>query len=464
VHKSGEGHIDEVQTYFGMRCIEKVRINGRQQILLNGAPVFMFGPLDQGFWPDGVYTAPTDAALKSDLEVMKQLGFNAVRKHIKVEPARWYHHADRLALLVWQDMPSANSYDAPPSGRPPVDQRAFETQLRAMIDNLENHPSIVMWVVFNEGQGQHETARLVSIVGDLDPSRLVNQASGGRHEGVGDVYDQHPYPAPRAYESPASQAFALGEYGGIGLKVGDGNPWQAQGWGYTNAQNAEELENLYAQYADLLRGFKDQNGLTGAIYTQITDVEIEVNGLLTYDRRLKIDPQWIAKANRFEWAGPLFTSLVPTSETASPLYRYTFRDPGDDWMRPDADTSHWRQGPGGFGTRDTPGIGKLGVEWNTSDIWLRRTFELPALSQEQIDRFVLRLHHDEDVEVYVNGVRALKKDGFESRYVLAPISAEGRAALKPGAVNVITVHCRQTQGGQYIDVGLGVLEPNRPGN
>jgi hypothetical protein len=457
--------VDEVDSYFGMRSIEMARVDGKQQLLLNGKPIFMYGPLDQGFWPDGCYTAPTDNALKSDLEVTKELGFNTVRKHIKVEPARWYYHADRLGLLVWQDMPSANSYDEPPGGRPEIDRQAYETQLKAMIDKLENHPAIVMWIVFNESQGKHDTQKLVQLVRRLDPSRLVNEDSGfqghgGPYQGFGDLFDCHPYPAPQAFKGPDSKAFVLGEYGGIGLKVGK-NPWQAKGWGYTTTQTAEELENLYANYADLLRQFKERNGLNAAIYTQLTDVEIEINGLLTYDRQLKVDPKWIAKANHFEWAGPTYESLVPTSETTSQEYQYTLTEPGADWMKIDADTSNWENGQGGFGTRETPGIGKIGTEWGTRDIWLRRTFDLPALSEAQLKRLVLRLFHDEDVEVYINGELALKKEGFVSSYTQLPLSAESKKALKLGARNLIALHCRQTRGGQFIDVGLGVVNDER---
>ena len=460
--------VDEVGSYFGMRSVGLETIDGKTMLMLNGKPCFMFGPLDQGFWPDGVYTAPTDAALAYDLEVTKQLGFNATRKHIKVEPARWYYHADRLGLLVWQDMPSANSYDTPPGGRPDVDKTAYETELRAMVHHLKNHPSIVMWVVFNESQGKHDTGKLVNIVRSLDPTRLVNEDSGfqdhgGNFQGVGDLYDLHPYPAPRRYQAPAGKALSLGEYGGIGLKFGDNNPWQAKGWGYTTTENSRDLEDLYAQYVGLLKRFRDEDGLTSAIYTQITDVEIEINGLLTYDRILKVDPQWIAKANRFEWLGPVYSPIVADSRSESQEYEYTFQRPDPGWTAPEADTSSgWRKGPGGFGTRETPGIGRIGTRWNSSDIWLRRTFDLPDLTPQQLERLVFHLHHDEDVRIYLNGVPVLQKEGFVSGYTTIPFTEQAKRALKPGATNVMAIHCRQSIGGQYIDVGIGELDPGRP--
>ena len=457
--------VDEVGSYFGMRSVGMARIDGDVRLLLNGKPYFMFGPLDQGFWPDGCYTAPTDEALRYDLEVTRELGFNTTRKHIKVEPARWYYHADKLGLLVWQDMPSINSYDAEkvPGGSPELDREAYRTQLAAMIDHLENHPSIVMWVIFNESQGKHDTEELVKLVRRADPTRIVNEDSGYFHsyEAHGDMDDRHPYPAPRLFPRHEDKAFALGEYGGIGLKIGDNNPWQEQGWGYTNTSSSEELENLYAQYADTLRGFRDEHGLTSAIYTQITDVEIEINGLLTYDRQLKVDPKWIAKANRFEWAGPVYTPIINNSQDGTPDYLYTFDKPGDDWMQPDADTRGWHRSRGGLGTQMTPGIGRIGKEWNGSDVWLRRSFRLPELRDEQLDQLVLHLYHDEDAKVYINGVPALEREGFVTTYTQYPISDEAREALKPGEENVIAIHCRQTTGGQYVDVGMGTIDPGR---
>ncbi|HOB31736.1 MAG TPA: glycoside hydrolase family 2 TIM barrel-domain containing protein, partial [Verrucomicrobiota bacterium] len=162
-------------------------------MLLNDEFVFQFGPLDQGFWPDGIYTAPTDDALKSDIEQTKLLGFNMIRKHIKVEPARWYYWADRLGVLVWQDMPSLNSYTGNPQ---PIDKPQFQTELARMVRHHWNHPSIISWVIFNESQGQHDTAALVDMVKAMDPSRLVNEASGGSFTGSGDILDWHSYPNP----------------------------------------------------------------------------------------------------------------------------------------------------------------------------------------------------------------------------------------------------------------------------
>jgi len=195
---------DTVSSYFGMRKVSLKVVNGVPEIYLNNRPYFEMGPLDQGFWPDGIYTAPTDAALAFDLQQEKALGFNMVRKHIKVEPQRWYYWADKLGLLVWQDTPSCNSYTGNPTP-PPVDANQFISELTRMVQTHWNCPAIIMWDIFNEAQGQENTsggvgqtntAYLAKLVKTLDPSRLVNQASGGNYYGVGDVLDNHSYPAP----------------------------------------------------------------------------------------------------------------------------------------------------------------------------------------------------------------------------------------------------------------------------
>ena len=467
VERDGET-VDEVGSYFGMRSVSMKEVDGSMRLTLNGEPIFHFGPLDQGFWPDGVYTAPTDEALRFDLEATKALGFNMTRKHIKVEPARWYYHADQLGLMVWQDMPSINSYDANdvPSGFPEIDKAAFERELRAMIDALENHPSIVMWVIYNESQGQHDTAKYVELVESLDPSRLVNQASGGRHEGVGDIYDHHPYPAPRLFDHPDDMAFVLGEYGGIGLKASENNPWQSRGWGYTTTEDGEELENLYASYADMIKGLRDDHDLAAAVYTQITDVEIEINGLLTYDRQYKVDPEWIAKANRFEWAGATYETVLPVSSEEPQEWRYTFRDPGGLWMRTDYDDSDWQTGLGIFGdanaTRNFDERGwTVNTEWTGERIWLRKEFEVGDLSPEQIDRLVIRSIHDDDLRVFVNGILAFDEPGARDRYEYRRLSEMARKSIVPNGTNVLAVHCVETGGDQQVDVGLSIMDPNR---
>ncbi|WP_207549831.1 PA14 domain-containing protein [Thermostaphylospora chromogena] len=296
--RDGRRVVETVRSYFGMRTISVGQVDGTTRILLNGEPVFHMGPLDQGFWPDGIFTAPTDEALRFDLEETKRLGFNMTRKHVKVEPDRWYYHADRLGLLVWQDMPSM-------AGSPDEAERAqFETELREVVDQHFNSPSVVMWVPFNEGWGQYDQARIADLVKSWDPSRLVNNMSGVNccgavDGGNGDVVDSHIYPGPGTPVPPsATRASVLGEYGGLAMPV-IGHTWSGGGWGYATEPDPEALTSRYADMSRELNRLRQCNGLSAAVYTQITDVETEVNGLLTYDRAItKPDVKRIRDANR----------------------------------------------------------------------------------------------------------------------------------------------------------------------
>ncbi len=284
---------DEASSYFGMRKSSLVRDSaGVLRFGLNGEPVFQFGPLDQGFWPDGLYTHPTDEALKYDIEMTKKLGYNMARKHVKVEPARWYYWCDKLGLLVWQDMPSGDRYIKPEEAditRTPESSKQFDVELKALIDTHYNHPSIVLWVPFNEGWGQFDTARVTDWIKDYDPSRLVISASGWSDRGTGDAHDIHAYPGPKAPPNSETRAAVLGEYGGLGLPVPK-HTWQDEkNWGYRSYKSQPELQAAYLALIEELEPLVKQ-GLAAAVYTQTTDVEIEVNGLMSYDREvLKFD-------------------------------------------------------------------------------------------------------------------------------------------------------------------------------
>jgi hypothetical protein len=448
----GDRTIDEVGSYFGMRKIEIGDAgDGVKRMLLNGKFVFELGPLDQGFWPDGIYTPPSEAALKNDIQTIKALGFNMIRKHIKVEPARWYYWTDHLGLLVWQDMPSPNSYT---EHTPPVDKPEFESELTRMVHNLQNVPSIIMWDIFNEGQGQHDTQKYVTIVKRMDPTRLVNQASGGDYKEVGDVYDLHSYPSPNAPAPSDYQALVCGEYGGIAFRV-PGHMWRATGGGYIDVPDPGDLVDLYSEFTYRLKDLRDHHGLSAAVYTQITDVETEVNGLLTYDRVPKMDIATIAKANHFEIPPVVYTPVINTSETDEQDWRYTTDRPANDnWMKKNFDDRAWAEGKGGFGSPGTPNIGQLGTEWRSDDIWIRRTFNPGPLTPDQIKALRLRVYHDEDVEVYINGILAYHAGGFNGRYENMKMTPEGLRAIVPNAENVLAVHCHQTVGGQYVDVGI----------
>jgi hypothetical protein len=445
---------DVVQSYFGMRKISIGKDDkGITRLLLNNTFVFQYGPLDQGFWPDGLYTAPTDEALKYDIEITKKLGFNMTRKHVKVEPERWYYWCDKLGLLVWQDMPSG---DRSIGGNDPDIQRSlesarqYELELKNMIAGLRNHPSIVMWVVFNEGWGQFDTPRIVKMTRTLDPTRLVNSASGWTDRGVGDVHDLHAYPGPASPKPETNRAAVLGEYGGLGLGV-DGHSWTGKIWGYQGTKNSADLTRRYERLAARVWTLKDDPGLSAAVYTQITDVETEGNGLLTYDRAvIKVDLERVKAVNSGDLSRvPQMKVIVPTSQKKGIAWRYTAARPTADWVKPAFDDSAWQEGPAGFGTKGTPGA-IVRTEWKTHDIWLRREFTLP---EGKFSDLHLVIHHDDDAEVYINGILAAKLPGYVTDYVEVLIRKEARAALKAGT-NHFAVHCHQNAGGQYIDVGL----------
>ncbi len=314
--------VDVVESYFGAREVGIAEDEeGVTRLILNGEPVFHLGLLDQGWWPDGLYTAPTAEALAFDIEATRRMGFNTIRKHVKVEPARWYWHADRLGLLVWQDMPSgdggANRYQqillqawdifsASMDGkfqrelsRSPASAEYFREELSAMIDYLESFPSVVAWVPFNEAWGQFDTDNILAEVSRRDPSRLVDGPSGWLDFGTGDIRDLHVYDQELEFvdELPAGRALVYGEFGGLGLPLKNHLSVES-GWGYTGFENAKAYEAAYVELLSLIESYVPR-GLTGAIYTQTTDVESEINGLMTYDRRkFKISPERLAEINR----------------------------------------------------------------------------------------------------------------------------------------------------------------------
>ncbi|GAA3358369.1 glycoside hydrolase family 2 [Saccharopolyspora gregorii] len=293
--------VDEVGSYAGMRSIGLVDDEqGRPRLALNGKILFQHGPLDQGYWPDGIFTAPTDEALRFDLEQTKELGFNMVRKHIKVEPARWYYHADQLGLLVWQDIPALVN------GQTPGDEAKanFEAEAADIVDQLHNSPSIVTWVPFNEGWGEFDTARVAEQVEAQDPTRLVNPASGVNccdslpDTGAGHIYDDHTYVGPGAPDVTGDRASVDGEYGGLGL-VEDGHLWPGEPSSYEIVDTRADLTRRYQEVHDDLVRIIGEKGLSASVYTQTTDVENEVNGFFTYDRQiLKPDLEAVRAANR----------------------------------------------------------------------------------------------------------------------------------------------------------------------
>jgi hypothetical protein len=293
VVRGAAGTVDSVGSYFGMRTVSNgTDRSGFRRIALNGQPVFQLGPLDQGWWPDGLYTAPTDSALRFDIDMMKRLGFNMVRKHIKVEPERWYWYADHLGLAVWQDMPSG--WNDTPEAR-----AEFEREMREMLAERHNHPSIVVWVPFNEKWGQFDTRRIVSVIEATDSSRLVNDVSGWQHENAGDIIDVHRYQGPQAMRGENGRIAVVGEFGGLGYKEA-GHAWAGDAWGYGGLfPDRDALADRYDLLVKRLYHDRDTHGIGAGVYTQLTDVEVELNGFFTYDRAiLKFDTARTAATNR----------------------------------------------------------------------------------------------------------------------------------------------------------------------
>lgn len=293
--------VDCVKSYAALRKFSKERdAMGHLRMTLNGKPIFMYGPLDQGWWPDGLYTAPTDEALKSDIILTKELGFNTIRKHIKVEPARWYYHCDCLGIIVWQDMPCLALYEGNAKGGmwgrnninggsdSPVtkeEKNTYYKEWKEIMDALKFFPSIGVWVPFNEAWGQFDTEKVAEWTANYDPTRLINAASGGNLRLCGDILDIHNYPAPAMPFYSSDFVVVLGEYGGIGYPVKEHLWWNKRNWGYIQFNNTDEVTAEYVKYATMLKEFIPQ-GMAAAIYTQTTDVEGEVNGFVTYDRKV----------------------------------------------------------------------------------------------------------------------------------------------------------------------------------
>ena len=280
---------DEVTSYAGMRKISLgVSDDGFTRIFLNNEFVWQNGPLDQGFWPDGLYTPPSDEAMKYDLEMLKKMGFNMLRKHVKVENRRFYYHTDRMGMLVWQDMPSGDEYiwgDRPDISKTDADSAILINELTAMILTKFNHPSIVMWVIYNEGWGQYKTPEVTDYAMALDTTRLVNSASGWTDRGTGHVLDIHHYPEPVSPAPEKERAIVLGEFGGLGLPVPE-HTWEQKNWGYEKMGDSAALMQKYTDFYALVRDMVTAKGLSASVYTQTTDVETETNGLLTYDRKV----------------------------------------------------------------------------------------------------------------------------------------------------------------------------------
>ena len=452
---------DKVSGYFGMRKFSRGMADGHPCILLNNQPLYLYGPLDQGWWPDGLLTPPSYEAMVYDLQVMKEFGMNMVRKHIKLENDLWFEWCDRNGLVVWQDMPSGCGNGA--IGNLEYAMENFYRENEALINATRHHPCIGAWVVWNEGWGQFpergmaHTRRAVNgvINANHDPGRFVHAVTGWVDVEMGDFIDVHSYPAPNAATNPVNERVAsCGEFGGINLFIQD-HMWAGSDVNYTTVEDAETYANLYNRYTDRLQELQREKGLWMSVYTQITDVEQECNGIMTYDRKvLKVTPaqkaamrENILRTIHYRYNNAT-TIVAAGDENSSIQWKYTTSEPAADWFTPDFNASGWTTGTAGFG-----GGGR--TAWSSSDIWIRRTFRINNFDASRLADLRLWLFHDEDAEIYINGTLATKVTGYNTRYELWPLLPEGLQALRTdGSDNVIAIHCKQTTGGQFIDCGL----------
>lgn len=463
--KKGEKTLDEVGSYFGMRKISLgTDDRGFTRLFLNNEPYFQYGPLDQGWWPDGLYTAPTDAALKYDIEVTKDMGFNMLRKHVKVEPARFYYHCDQMGILVWQDMPSGfakgelrvGPADPNDADRPHESAQQFEKELTSMMNMLHNHPSIVVWVPFNEGWGQYEAQRINELVATHDPSRLTNPTSGWTDRDVGHIFDAHLYPGPGMEIVSKDRATVLGEFGGLGLPVGGHLWWQKRNWGYRTYQSKEELHTNYQTLMGGMEGLLSM-GLSAAIYTQTTDVEGEVNGLMTYDREIvKFDPETMRNfaSNLYSFEGKAEVWL-PSSEYRPQLWQYTDQNPGTNWPRIPLDETAWKHGNGPFGGGDNIALPK-GTTWTEGNLWIRRTFKLDQLPSDL--RAMVYHARGTKAEIFLNGRSMLTLENGRGGRHYTHMNLSSYANLLTSGQNVLEVKLSTDEQKPSFDIGLYSIE------
>ena len=431
--------LDNVNSYFGMRKVSIGSEGGFNKIFLNNKFLFEIGTLDQGFWPDGIYTAPTDEALKFDIAQIKAHGFNFIRKHIKVEPDRWYYWCDKLGIMVWQDMPSANSYMSRGFTRPPIDTLAYKREFTRLVESHWSFPSIIMWVAFNESQGQHNTPELVKMVKELDQSRLVNQASGGTSVGVGDILDVHSYPEPNfPVPTVPNQALVCGEFGGLTYRY-PGHEYDApHSHGYLDIKSIEGLVGTYSGLVTELINMKNNKGLSAAVYTETSDVETEVNGWLTYDRLLKVDPAKL-KAINDKLTGNATVNLVEVLPVAQKWKLTTVR-PAAEWNTNSFIDTTWMTGQAMFGTA-APNP-KVNTNWASTEVWARQVFNPGTLTAEDLNNLVLYVCHTNGIEVFINGILAGSKNqrGVSEDYSIMLLNGDVSKSLKSNENNIIAVH------------------------
>ena len=465
---------DTVKSYVGIRETSIARdANGNLRFTLNGKPYFHWGPLDQGWWPDGLLTPPSDEAMVYDIKFLKSAGFNTIRKHIKVEPRRYYTYCDKIGMLMWQDQVS-NCQEGhqprwtflapnPETKTWPADAHAqYMKELKLMIDTLYSHPCIVQWVPFNERWGQHQSMEVGKWTVEYDPTRQVNICSGGNWHPVGHVVDNHAYPHPSfPFNHGENGRFddyvkVVGEFGGHGFPV-EGHLWNPtmRNWGYGGLpKDKDEWKQRYETSINILCALK-MKGISGGIYTQTTDVEGEINGLMTYDRLEKVDTVWLKELSdrliKTPEAGNT-VNILPTTREKTTKWKYTLTEPAADWLKSGFDDSSWKTADAGFGTEGTPNA-PVKTKWDTNNIWIRKDFNVDALPKGLV---TLNIYHDEDAVVYLNGVKIAELPGYTSDYTPIFLNSDALKAFKTGK-NTIAISCKQTMGGQFIDAGISAI-------
>jgi hypothetical protein len=361
-------------------------------------------------------------------------------------------------VLVWQDMTPGDIEGEYGTDRTEESKANFENEYAEMITELYNHPSVITWVIFNEGWGQYDTERLVQWTKELDQSRLVVGASGFIDKGVGDLHDVHGYPGPTGAAIENKRATTLGEFGGLGYPV-EGHLWdESKAWGYVNYKNIKELEDAYESLITKLHPYVSE-GISSAIYTQITDVENEVNGMMTYDRKvIKMDQERVKEiAENLYSVKPgsyQIKPIIPTSQRSGQAWRYVFTKPDDNWNLSDFDDTGWKSGEGGFGDpKDSNPV--IRTEYQGGELWLRKKFEFEG---EKDDPLYIQAFHqfENETEFYLNGIKIAQSPEHSNAYTFIELDDKARSLLKTGE-NILAVHTKNNGRRAYFDAGLVII-------
>jgi ribosomal protein S17E len=461
--------VDEVSSYFGMRKISMGRDQeGYMRILLNNEIIYQLGPLDQGYWPDGILTPASDQALRYDIAYLKKIGANMDRMHMKVQPERWYYHCDQLGILVWQDMVSPTKFIETKSNLNPSD---FELEHNITVDQLYNHPSIIQWVLFNESWGQYDTERLTAALKAKDPTRLVINASGWHDKKVGDIRDFHDYtihPAIALVTKNDERAMVLGEAGGFDLLI-PGHLWTPDLKTETKlktdwtidfkkgvVKSADELIEKYTILLDDLFQLK-KYGLNAVVYTQISDVEDEISGWMTYDRKVGKLPDTTFAALHQQFFKPTITGkyILPLSMNTAQQWNYRFTAPSNDWIK-NTTIADFKLGEAPFGI-ESNNAHKVNTTWNTNSLFLNKEFTLTALPS----KLSLVACNTGITDVYINGAYVMQFNNFlkndpEVKISESLLSDKGMKLLKVG-VNQLSLKFNFPSVGKpvyYYDFGI----------